>query len=222
MTEKASPPGQRPLAHPPLRFGLAVFLRREVNVPADFQLVIDGAVERPVVLTLDELFGTDRVERKADLHCVTTWTATDLIWSGRSLHKIWHDTIVPRVRPKPGVAYVLAAALDGYEAAVPLEEALGPDVLLADRLNDAALTVNHGAPLRLVVPQLYGYKSVKHLCRLSLCVELPVIKVSRALVHSRGRVDLEERSGVGFQRCWRIFYSMLRRRFLRQARRHQR
>ena len=216
------PPGQRAFPHPPLRFGLEVFLRQSVTVPSDFRLVIDGAVERPVVLTLDELFGTDRVERKADLHCVTTWTATDLLWSGRSLREIWHDTIVPRVRPNPGVAYLLAAALDGYETAVPLEEALGADVLLVDRLNDAALTVNHGAPLRLVVPQLYGYKSVKHLCRLSLCVEPPALKVSRFLVHPRGRVDLEERSGVGLQRFWRILYRMLRPGFLRQARRYQR
>ena len=216
------PPGQSPLPHPPLRFGLEAFLRRSVTVPSDFRLVIDGAVERPAQFTLDELFGTDRVERKTDLHCVTTWTATDLRWSGRSLREIWHDTIVPRVRPKPGVAYLLAVALDGYEAAVPLEEALGPDVLLADRLNDASLTINHGAPLRLVVPQLYGYKSVKHLCRLSLCVEPPVIKISRFLVHSRGRVDLEERSGLGPQRFWRILYSMLRRGFLRQAGRYQR
>jgi DMSO/TMAO reductase YedYZ molybdopterin-dependent catalytic subunit len=216
------PPGQRALAGAPPRFGLDEFIKRSVAVPSDWRLLIDGDVEAPLELGLDDILAAGRTDRTLDLHCVTTWTATDLVWSGATFHDVWHRVIVPRARPKPGVAHVLATAFDGFQAALPLEELLAPDVLLADRLGGRPVPLDHGAPLRLVVPQLYGYKNVKHLCRLSLLHEPATVPVSRALAHPRGRVDLEERSGVGMQRFWRLLYRLLVPLFLRQARRHRR
>lgn len=221
MTERELPPGQRLLDGPAPRFGLDEFLFKSVAVPPDWRLIIDGDVEAPLELGLDDVIGAGRVDRALDLHCVTTWTATDLRWSGRTLHDLWQAVVVPRARPRPGVAHVLAVAFDGFQANLPLEEALAADVLLADRKDGQALSLNHGAPLRLVVPQLYGYKSVKHLSRLSFRIEPPVVPVSRFLAHPRGRVDLEERSGVGAQRFWRFLYRALVRLFLRRARKHQ-
>ena len=212
------PPGQRALDVPPPRFGLDKYLRRKAAIPQDFRLTIDGDVEQPLELRLDETIASTRTDRALDLHCVTTWTAVGLRWSGRPFRDFWHTVIVPRARPKANVAHVLAVALDGYQAAIPLEEALGADALLADRLDDEPLPMNHGAPLRLVVPQLYGYKNVKHLERLSFCIEPPTVPVSRFLAHPRGRVDLEERSGVGAQRFWRVLYRALVPLFLRGSR----
>jgi DMSO/TMAO reductase YedYZ molybdopterin-dependent catalytic subunit len=215
------PPGQRALDTAPIRFGLDQFLRRRVEVPASSSLVVGGAVEVPITLGLAELFSERRVDAAHDMHCVTTWTALGLRWSGRRFADVWEHIVVPRARPAPGAKHLLCEALDGYQAAVPLEEALAPEALLADRLDGAPLTLNHGAPLRLVVPQLYGYKSVKHLVRLTLHEQPPAVPVSRFLAHHRGRVDLEERSGVGGQRFWRLLYQGLRPLFLRGARRYQ-
>ena len=214
------PPGQRALDAPPPRFGLDRYLRRTVTVPDDFRLVIDGDVDEPLELGLDETI-TTRTDRALDLHCVTTWTATGLRWSGRPFRDFWQTVIVPRARPQANVSHVLAVALDGYQAAIPPEEALAADALLADRLEGEPLPLNHGAPLRLVVPQLYGYKNVKHLARLSFRIEPPTVPVSRFLAHPRGRVDLEERSGVGAQRFWRVLYRALVPVFLRGSRPYQ-
>ena len=221
IPDRILPRGQRVLEGPPPRFGLDAYLTRSVDVPLDWRLVVDGDVEQPLALGLDELIADARVDRALDLHCVTTWTATDLRWSGRAFHDVWTRVVVPRARPRPEVAHVLAAGLDGYQAAIPLEEALAADALLADRLDGQPVSLDHGAPLRLVVPQLYGYKSVKHLCRLSFRVDPPAVPVARFLAHPRGRVDLEERSGVGAQRFWRLLYRSLVPLFLRRARPHQ-
>ena len=219
MSDRVLPPGQTRLRGPFVRFGLDRYLRRSVSVPDSLRLTIDGDVDEPLELALDEVLAS-RVDRKLDLHCVTTWSAVDLAWSGRSFASLWREVILPRARPRVGVAHVLATALDGYRAALPLEEALHDDVLLADRLDDQPLSLDHGAPLRLVVPRLYGYKSVKHLRRLTLAIQPPVVPVSRFLAHPRGRVDLEERSGVGAQPLWRWLYRGLVPLFLRQAARH--
>lgn len=221
MSEHRLPPGQRALPGTPPRFGLDAYLQRSVSVPGDWRLTVDGDVEQPLELTLDDVIGSARADRTLDLHCVTTWTAVDLAWSGRTFRALWHEVIVPRAHPRPGVAHLLAVALDGYRAAIPLEEALAPDVIVADRLRGSALGLDHGAPLRLVLPQLYGYKSVKHLRRLTLLREPATIPVSRFLAHPRGRVDLEERSGAGVQRFWRVLYRSLVPLFLWRAAKFQ-
>jgi DMSO/TMAO reductase YedYZ molybdopterin-dependent catalytic subunit len=116
MGDRPLPPGQR--AHPgaPPRFGLDAFLTQSIAGPPDWRLIIDGEVEAPIELGLDDVIGERRVDRTQDLHCVTTWTATDLAWSGRTFRDLWEAVIVPRARPKQEVAHVLAVAFDGYEA----------------------------------------------------------------------------------------------------------
>jgi DMSO/TMAO reductase YedYZ molybdopterin-dependent catalytic subunit len=96
MIEHALPPGQVRLNGTPPRFGLDAFLHRAIEVPADWRLTIRGDVEAPLHLGLDELVGRFRIQRTLDLHCVTTWTATGLGWSGVSFADVWERLIVPR------------------------------------------------------------------------------------------------------------------------------
>jgi len=56
---------------------------------------------------------------------------------------------------------------DGYSTSLPLVELLDDDVLLAYKLNDQLLTAEHGAPLRLIVPKKYAYKSAMWLRRIT-------------------------------------------------------
>jgi DMSO/TMAO reductase YedYZ molybdopterin-dependent catalytic subunit len=212
----ALPPGQRIHPGPPPRFGLAVFMKRRAVVPPDFQLRVDGDVAQPLDLSLDELFAA-RAEQLSALHCVTTWSAVDLRWSGRPFRSFWEDVVVPRARPHAEVAHLRVRALDGYAATIPLEEALRDDTFLADGLDGHPLG-EHGAPLRLVLPRLYGYKSVKHVCRIEATIAPLRASAGRLLAHPRGRVDLEERSGVGAPRFFRRLYRLLLPVFLWRAR----
>jgi DMSO/TMAO reductase YedYZ molybdopterin-dependent catalytic subunit len=212
----ALPPGQRARVGPPPRFGLDAFMRRRAVTPPDFALRIDGDVEQAIELSVEEIFAV-RAELTSDLHCVTTWSAVGLRWSGRPFRSLWEDVILPRARPHAGVAHLRVRGLDGYAAAIPLEEALRDESFLADRLDGEPLG-DHGAPLRLLLPQLYAYKSVKHVCQIEATVSPLRPSAGRLLGHPRGRVDREERSGVGAQRFFRWLYRLLLPVFLWRAR----
>jgi DMSO/TMAO reductase YedYZ molybdopterin-dependent catalytic subunit len=77
---------------------------------------------------------------------------------------VYEALIVPAARPGFGASarYVIVSALDGMRAGLPIADALADDVLLADTMDGAPLSAEHGAPLRLVAPAHVGYKSVKH------------------------------------------------------------
>lgn len=157
------PPGQRRIEGFP-RFGLTRFAARFPENPNAVKLEVGGEVESALDLSaaLREL---PRVEQVSDFHCVTTWTATSLRWGGWRYADFHERVAVPRARPGPSARFVVLKAADGGRTILPLEHLLAEDVLLADTLNGEPLTVAHGAPLRLVAPAHYGYKSLKHLCR---------------------------------------------------------
>jgi len=184
-----SAPGQHRRRDFP-RFGVPRLAPPAVpDVPA---LVVTGAVTHDLCLPLTELFeAVPRIELVADLHCVATWTATDLRWSGVSFRQFWDRVVVPRCEPTDAVA-VVARGADGVGAAVDLRDALADDVLLADRLDGKPLDAHHGAPLRLVSPRQYGYKNIKHLIGLDVRRTMPAPGFN-GMEHPRARVALEER-----------------------------
>jgi DMSO/TMAO reductase YedYZ molybdopterin-dependent catalytic subunit len=79
-------------------------------------------------------------------------------WEGVSFR-----TIVERTRPKPEVRHVMAHGDYDYTTNIPLEVLLDADVLLATHESGTPLSKDHGAPLRLVVPKRYAWKSAKWL-----------------------------------------------------------
>jgi DMSO/TMAO reductase YedYZ molybdopterin-dependent catalytic subunit len=179
-------------------------------------LTVDGDVRRPCQVDVEEFAAAlPRHEQRADLHCVTTWSALDLDWSGWRFSDVY-ARLAERATPRTGVRWVVLAGLDGFRACLALADALAPDVLLADRLDGDPLPVAHGAPLRLVAPAHYGYKSVKHLAH---------IELSRGYrpgsagwrEHPRGRVGAEERSrglpGPAARLLWRAALPTVRRAF---------
>ncbi len=161
-------------------------------IPTAPALEVRGAVARDLSLGPDRLAALERVEMVADFHCVTTWSIFDLRWSGWRLRDLWEQIIVPEAAPGAAVTHLRARSLDGYFAVLDLEDALREDVLIADRLGGAPLDAVHGAPLRLVSPAHYAYKSVKHLASLSLYTS-PPRRFAGGLEHPRARVHLEER-----------------------------
>jgi DMSO/TMAO reductase YedYZ molybdopterin-dependent catalytic subunit len=212
-------PGQRRIAGFP-RYGLPPFATRWPFVSEQPTLRVGGEVGESLELPLSVLGALPRMELVADLHCVVTWTAGGLRWSGFRFRDVWERFIAPR-GPATDARWLLCKGADGFRAALWLPDALAPDVLLADRLDGAALPLEHGAPLRIVAPAQYGYKSVKHLVAVEVCVGRPRTSAGWR-EHARGRVALEERSehlpGWVWRWIWRALLPPTRWWYARAAR----
>src|SRR5262249_32377369 len=167
------------------------------------ELNIGGpAVTQAFALPHAELALAPRRSLTADFHCVAGWTFRGLRWEGVHFRAFYESTIVPRAHPREGVSHLRFTGADGYASVLTLEDALGEDVLLADRLDGEPLSTDHGAPLRLLSPAQYGYKSTKHLVSIELFTSEPagshrnrLRRFLLALVrpHERARVAHEER-----------------------------
>ena len=188
------PPGQRETDGFP-RFGGP---SRPPTVPADPTLEITGAVREPVSVPLSVLSTLPRTEQTSDFHCVAGWSAIGLRWAGVGFTSFYRSIIEPQLRPSTAVTHVVFCGLDGYRAIVFLEDALQNDVMLADRLDDEPLSLKHGAPLRLISPQQYGYLNAKHLRAIEVHTSAPPIPLNLILFrqHPRARVWREERNGM--------------------------
>jgi DMSO/TMAO reductase YedYZ molybdopterin-dependent catalytic subunit len=194
------PPGQSAISTFP-RFGTAIG-RAAPPVGPKPSIRIDGQVERALEIPVAKLAGMERRQVTADFHCVAGWSHRGLRWSGVPFGSFYEATIAPRISPDARVSHVLFRGADGYKATLLLEDACADNVLLADRLGGDPLTGDHGAPVRLVSPSQYGYKSVKHLIAIELHAseprELPArlfprLTLGAIRAHPRGRVAMEER-----------------------------
>ena len=179
---------------------------------------IGGAVANEIAVS-DELQQLPRVEQVSDFHCVTTWSCQALKWSGFRFADFFEQVVQPSSAPDGAATLVLLRAQDGYRTTLPLEDLLVADALLADRLNDEPLPIEHGAPLRLVLPAQYGYKNVKHLSRIEFLTPGTPYKAAgfRFMDHPRARVALEERGrglpGWIYRRLYRPLIRPTVRRF---------
>ena len=124
--------------------------------PATWDFRVNGLVDTPLKLSWKEFNALPKIQRKSDFHCVTRWSRFDNRWDGVAFREL-----LGRVHPKPEAAYVLVHAEQGYTANVPLADLDREEVLLATHHDGEPLTAEHGYPLRLIVPHLYAWKSVK-------------------------------------------------------------
>ncbi|WP_100448970.1 molybdopterin-dependent oxidoreductase [Glycomyces xiaoerkulensis] len=209
------PPGQR--LGPFERFGLPRFAA-EPRLPAAPLIAVSGLVDRPGEIDLRSYRSSDdRREQVSDLHCVTTWSAVGLRWGGVPFH-IVHRHLADSMGIAEEAEWVRFRGFDGFRSSIKLEDALAENVLLADRLDGDPLGADHGAPLRLVAPRHYGYKSVKHVVAIEYMRHYDPGSAG-AMVHPRGRVAREERSrwlpGWFWRPIWRSFVPFVRRRYRR-------
>lgn len=131
--------------------------------PASYTLVVDGEVENPVRLSWSDVEQTPMVESISDFHCVTGWSVEQVHWKG-----ITPATLLELVRPKPTAKHVNFQSLEEpYFDQLTMEQFQLKDVLLATEMDGLPLKRVHGAPMRLVIPQMYGYKGVKWLSHIT-------------------------------------------------------
>jgi DMSO/TMAO reductase YedYZ molybdopterin-dependent catalytic subunit len=164
------PPGQRAVDGFP-RFGTHLH-RPPPPVPSDPVIKIRGAVANSFDFPLTELAALPRREITADFHCVAGWSATNLRWDGVAFETFYRRIIEP-LHPDASVTHIVFGGLDRYRSIVSIEDALADDVLIADHLDGRPLDGDHGAPVRLVSPEQYGFVSTKHLCSIELHTSAP-------------------------------------------------
>ncbi|CAN7179292.1 molybdopterin-binding protein [Phenylobacterium sp. LjRoot219] len=143
---------------------------------ADWKLVVDGLVERPLALSLAELRAQPARRQITRHDCVEGWS--DIAqWTGARL-----GPLLDKAGLKPEARYIVfhcADSLDGatrYYESIDLIDAYHPQTILAYAMNDAALPVAHGAPLRLRVERQLGYKHAKYVMRLEAVADFAKIE----------------------------------------------
>jgi DMSO/TMAO reductase YedYZ molybdopterin-dependent catalytic subunit len=152
--ERCLPPGQYiPAVMPVLHYGPV-----PVFNPQTWDLRVTGATESggEQRWSWDEVSALPSCRVVADFHCVTKFTIPGVLW-----HGIPALELLRLVPPEPAVTHVMVWADFGYSANVRIADFASESTLLATHRDGQPLTAEHGHPLRLVVPALYGWKSVK-------------------------------------------------------------
>jgi DMSO/TMAO reductase YedYZ molybdopterin-dependent catalytic subunit len=124
--------------------------------PATWDFRVWGLVEKPLRFIWSEFNALPKLQTTSDFHCVTRWSRFNNGWSG-----VAFSEILKLARPKPAAKFVLVHAEEGFTANVPLADLDRQNVLFATHHDGQPLTPDHGYPLRLIVPHLYAWKSVK-------------------------------------------------------------
>ncbi|MHB8468312.1 MAG: molybdopterin-dependent oxidoreductase [Gaiellaceae bacterium] len=131
---------------------------------ATWKLEIGGLVQKPLSLSYDDLLALPRAHQVSTFHCVTGWTVNGVHWGGVRLSDVF-----AQARPQASAhALQFVSAENPYVDYLTTQQASLQDVMLAYEMDGKPLPREHGAPLRLVIPEMYGYKNVKWLKAINL------------------------------------------------------
>jgi DMSO/TMAO reductase YedYZ molybdopterin-dependent catalytic subunit len=157
---------------------------------SNYRLRVHGEVTTELDLGFRDLLKMTQVTRAEDVHCVTGWTVFGAQWTGIQI-----STLAKLAGVKDTARFVVFEAAHDYTANVPIAHALAANSMIAHKLDGAPLTVEHGAPLRAVVPDLYFWKSAKYLTGIRFAQrDAPGYWEVRGY-HNRADPWLEERYG---------------------------
>lgn len=134
--------------------------------PASWDFTVSGLVDNPLRFTWEEWNELPTVEVKADMHCVTSWSKLDNVWTG-----VKARDLLERAAPTPEAEFSSVFCEGGYTTNAPVEELYEEDALFATHHNGEPLEPGHGYPLRLVIPRLYAWKSAKWVRRIEFIAE---------------------------------------------------
>lgn len=167
----------------------AVAARAQSFVTKPWTVEVGGLVQNPIALSLDDIMGMEAIERIYRFRCVEGWSMV-IPWVGFPLSKL-----LEQVKPKDGATHVAFesffdrqqmpyALFSGipfpYLEGLRLDEAMHPLTLLATGLYGKTLPNQNGAPVRLVVPWKYGFKSIKSIVKITVTDHEPVTTWNRA------------------------------------------
>lgn len=156
---------------------------------SQWTLEITGLVERPTRLDWDAFQRQPRIRVFADFHCVTRWSRLGNLWEGVAARPLLEAAGI-----RPEARFVILHAYDDqWTTNLPLDDFLAPDVILADTHDGQPLSLEHGGPVRAVVPRLYAWKSAKWLKTIELAADDRPGYWEQAGYHARGDPWREQR-----------------------------
>jgi DMSO/TMAO reductase YedYZ molybdopterin-dependent catalytic subunit len=183
--ENRIPPGQvRTRKWPVLHYGHVPTISLD-----RWRLDIRGLVTTPLSFSWAEFHTLPRVKVYSDFHCVTTWSRLDNVWEGVAVREIMR-----RAGVLPEAKFVIPHGYDsGWTTNLPLADFNSADALIADTHDGQPLVPDHGGPVRLIVPQLYAWKSAKWLKAIEFVAEDQPGYWEQAGYHNHGDPWTEER-----------------------------
>jgi DMSO/TMAO reductase YedYZ molybdopterin-dependent catalytic subunit len=129
-----------------------------------WRLGVGGHVRQPVSLSYRELLALPKAEQVSTFHCVTGWSVKNVHWRG-----VRFEDLLARAAPTERAhALRFISAERPYEDSLTLEQASLADAMLAYEMDGRPLEREHGAPARVVIPEMYGYKNVKWVERIEV------------------------------------------------------
>ena len=131
-----------------------------------WQLKVFGLVDRELELNWEQFSQLEWTAVSAPFHCVTQWSRLENTWDG-----LLFTDLAKLVSPKPEAKFVMAHCYGDYSTNLPLEVLMDGSSLLAHKHDGKPLSNDHGGPVRLVVPQRYGWKSAKWLRAIEFMAE---------------------------------------------------
>lgn len=132
--------------------------------PRDYSLVVNGMVKRPLNLTVADLEAMPAEDLVRPFQCVTGWRVDSVHWTGVRL-----GYLLERAGVTAGAVALRFFSFDGaYTESLTLAQAHLSDVIVAYRMLGGPVSREHGGPVRLYVPEMYGYKSIKWLEQISV------------------------------------------------------
>ncbi len=149
------------------------FYRVDVNVfppsvdSKAWNLKLHGLVSNPMLITYDSLISMPSAEEYATLECVSNKIGGDLMSTA-----LWRGVKLKDLLRMAGVSstaeYVVFRCYDGYDVGVPLDRSMMDGAILAYQINGEKLPVEHGYPVRAIVPGLYGMMNAKWVTEIEL------------------------------------------------------
>ncbi len=181
----AVPPGQAVTeAFPVLTYGPTPRVSQD-----ELHLTIFGLAQQQAFHWQD-LLALPQTTIRRDFHCVTHWSKLNVSWTG-----VLATDLVKSLAISAEATHVMLHAYGGYTTNLSLDDFLAEDCLLAMQLEQAEIPVDHGGPLRMIVPHLYAWKSAKWLSGIEFMAADQPGFWERNGYHRRGDPWAEERYG---------------------------
>ena len=162
----AVPPRETVYFTPNAKFYTVNFMDASYNFTRDldveqWKMVVKGAVQNPLVMKWRDLLNRESFDQAVTLMCIDTLpgggSLGNAMWRGISLKRLLKEIGADEDTARD----VIFRAADGYHDSIPFSRAMEDDVMLAYLMNGEKLPKDHGFPVRLIVPGLYGIKNVK-------------------------------------------------------------
>lgn len=165
VTTREIPPGQQPVARNKWPI---IGEKQPAQSDKPWELTLQGLVDKPLTLSPEQLRDLPQTELKMDIHCVTRWSRPEVVFQGVLLSVLLEQVAV---QPTANFISFVSRSDRSHSTSLPVDVACELNTLIALSVDGQELGIDHGGPIRNIVPNRYFYKSVKWLESIELLAE---------------------------------------------------